>query len=230
MLKIPQPVYNGTLIGRANRFTAWVDLGGRRMLAHIPTSSRLAELIVPGYEAILTDGARPGRLTQYNLIMVRHGSELVSVDSGVPNRLMRRVFRQGTLPEFEGWTLDRPEVVLGDSRLDFLLKGPDGRCWVEVKSVTLVEDGIALFPDAPTSRGVKHLGELARAKENGDRAAAVFVVQRSDADAFSPHRSMDPVFADALNDAVSRGVEAYAYRCSICTEEIHIERRIEVRL
>jgi len=230
MLLIPDPARWARFIEKPNRFVAAVECGGEVLHAHVPTSSRLRELLVPDAEVLLVGRPAPGRVTDHDLIMVRAASGLVSVDSRVPNRLLAALLRAGGLPEFAGWPLVRPEVKLGDSRLDFLLSDGTCRCWVEAKSVTLVRDGAALFPDAPTTRGARHLGELARAREAGDRAAAVFIVQRADADRFTPNRALDPGFAQALENAVRRGVEIYAYRCRIAPERISIERRIEVRL
>ncbi|MHB9023298.1 MAG: DNA/RNA nuclease SfsA [Armatimonadota bacterium] len=230
MLTIPGPLIEGHFLHKPNRFTALVEVAGRTTTAHVPTSSRMRELLVPGARVVLVDRARPGRVTTYDLIMAYIGEELVSVDSRVPNRLLEVTFRAGELPEFAGWQFDRHEVTLGHSRLDFLLSQGDERCWVEAKSVTLVDDGTALFPDAPTERGARHLGELALAREAGDRAAAVFIIQRADARQFSPNRALDPDFAHALEDALHRGVEVYAYTCRVQSEGICIERKIPVVL
>lgn len=227
MLIIPGPTHWARFIEKPNRFVARVNVGDETLLAHVPTSSRMRELLLPGAEVLVVGRPRPaGAATQHDLVMVRTATGLVSVDSRVPNRLLNVIFRGEGLPEFEGWSLERPEVRLGASRLDFLLTREGQRCWVEAKSVTLVEDGVALFPDAPTARGARHLGELAEACEAGDRAAAIFVIQRGDAERFSPNRRLDPNFATALEDAQRRGVEIYAYRCRVEPERIVIARRL----
>ncbi|HEY3415662.1 MAG TPA: DNA/RNA nuclease SfsA [Armatimonadota bacterium] len=228
MLHIPGPLTEGRFLCKPNRFTALVEVDGRQATAHVPTSSRMRELLVPGARVIVAGRARPDRITEFDLIMAYLGEELVSVDSRVPNRLLEVTFRAGELPEFAGWQFDRHEVTLGHSRLDFLLTREGERCWVEAKSVTLVEEGMALFPDAPTARGARHLGELALAREAGDRAAAVFVIQRGDARQFTPNRALDPDFAHALEDALRRGVEVYAYTCRVQPEGICIDRKIPV--
>ncbi len=227
MIEVAGKLVDGTLIGRRARFTAMVSVGGNVMPAHLPTSSRLGELLIPDTRIILADRMRPGRLTRYDLVMVETSSGLVSVDSLVPNRLISWALRNSALPEFEGWSFARAEAVCGGSRFDFLLAGPKGRCWVEVKSVTLVQDGTALFPDAVTMRGARHLDELGDAVDHGDYAAAVFVVQRGDAHRFAPNRPLDPRFADALARAASRGVDVYAYRCRVEPGRVSIDRRIE---
>lgn len=230
MLTFPEPLVEASLVGRVNRFTAMVEIDGERLPAHLPTSSRMAELLLPGARVILQDRARPGRVTRYDIILVLHGQTWVSIDSLAPNRLIGRLLRERGLPEFAGWGLDRAECFFGQSRFDFRLCGRGGICWVEVKSVTLVEEGTALFPDAPTMRGARHLHELALAKENGDSSAAIFVVQRADAREFAPNRRTDPAFADALADAISRGVSVYAYRCAVSPEGMAIVERVPVRI
>ncbi len=137
-------------------------------------------------------------------------------------RLLYVSIRADRLEEFAGYAEVRREVTYGPSRLDLVLEGgPDGgRCFIEAKSVSLVKDGVALFPDAPTQRGRHHLGELARAKAEGHRAAVVFVVQRDDATRFSPHDEADPAFGQALREAAQAGVEVYAYKCRVSEGEV----------
>ena len=134
------------------------------------------------------------------------------------------------LPEFAGYARISMEVTFGASRIDMLLSGPQGRCYVEAKSVTLVARGMALFPDAPTIRGRKHLTSLAEAVRKGHRSAVAFVVQRPDARVFSPNDPGDREFGSALRHAVESGVEAYAYRCRVSREEIQITGAVPVRL
>jgi sugar fermentation stimulation protein A len=169
-------------------------------------------------------------VTAYDLVMAYHGDTLVSIDSRVPNRLLDRALRAGAVPEFAGWDFARGEVTLGESRLDFLLTQGERRCWIEAKSVTLVEDGTALFPDAPTARGARHLRELIAAHAAGDRAAAVFVIQRHDAVRFTPNRATDPDFAAALADAATAGVEIIPYTCTVTPAGISLAERVAVVL
>jgi sugar fermentation stimulation protein A len=148
----------------------------------------------------------------------------------MPNLLLHEAIEAGSLPELAGYSDTTREAVFEDSRIDLLLSGDRGLFYVEAKSVNLVVAGTALFPDAPTERGRKHLGTLARAVEQGHRGAVVFVIQRKDAAALSPHRDADPLFGDALTDAVARGVEAYAYTCRVSRREIEIAESVPVRL
>ncbi len=204
---------------------------GREVRAHLPNSGRMAELLVPGAAAYLSPAPPASvRKTAWDMTLVEYRDQLVSVDSRLPGALLREAIDAATLPEFDGFRLARQEVVFEDSRIDLLLSGEPGLCYLEAKSVNLVEGRTALFPDAPTERGRKHLASLARAARQGHRAAVAFVVQRSDAMELSPYRDADPLFCDALRDAVARGVEAYAYRCRVSRREIAIVEAVPVRL
>ena len=155
---------------------------------------------------------------------------LVSADSRVPNALIWETWREGGLPQFAGYTEGRREVTFYDSRLDMMLDGSNGKCYIEMKSVTLVVDGIARFPDAPTERGRKHVATLMKAMEEGHRAAAVFVIQRDDATGLTPYDANDPEFGAALREAVAAGVEAYAFTCTLTREEITLAGEVPVLL
>jgi sugar fermentation stimulation protein A len=168
----------------------------------------------------------PRRKTPYDLKLVDYAGVWVSVDARLPNLLFAEAFRRGSLPGFAGYTHLQPEVRLDDSRIDFLLSGPAGRCWVETKSVTLVNEVIACFPDAPTERGRRHLHALIRAVERGDQAAVLFVVQRHDARAFGPHVEADPDLARTLRQASMTGVAVLARRCRVSEDEIVLDASI----
>lgn len=229
-MRMPHPLTVGRFVRRDNRFRAVVEVDGRRVAAHVPTSGRLGELLTPGRELRLAPMPGPHRKTGYDLKLVRYAGVWVSVDARLPNNLFAEAFRAGSLPGFEGYTDLHPEVNLDDSRIDFLLTGPAGRCWVETKSVTLVEAGVARFPDAPTARGRRHLEALARAVGRGDRAAVVFVVQRPDARVFEPHVEADPRFARALCRAERAGVAVWAYGCRVSEDEIALANPIPTEL
>ncbi len=222
------PLIPGLFLGRPNRFVALVEVAGQAVRVHVPTSSRAHELLLPGARVLLAPCPGAHRVTAYDLVMTYHGDTLVSVDSRVPNRLLDGELRAGAVPEFAGWTYQRAEVVLGESRLDFLLQRGEARCWIEAKSVTLVVDGVALFPDAPTARGARHLRELAAARARGDRAAAVFIIQRDDARRFAPNRACDPDFAVALDAAAVAGVEIVARTCRVTPDGMALGERVEV--
>jgi sugar fermentation stimulation protein A len=213
----------------------------------VPNSGRLSELFVPGAPVWVSPVPAPDRKTPYDLRLVAHAGVFVSVDARLPASLLAEAWGKGELPGFAGYeTLER-EVRVGDSRLDLRLWSAGEPCWIEAKSVTLVNPGLtvqpvlcrtgtgdrqrlALFPDAPTSRGARHLEELIRLRRNGHRAAAIFVVQRPDATSFAPHTMADPVFAHALRAAAAAGVEVLAVTCRVSLTEIVLDRAIPVRL
>jgi sugar fermentation stimulation protein A len=231
-MKIAAKLIPATFIKRDNRFRVTVRVEGRLVWAHLPNSGRVRELLVPGRRVLLAAAQAPGRLTAYDLLMVELDGTLVSIDARLPSRLLYEALQAGRVEEFAGYAQVRREVTYGQSRLDLVLEGgPDGRrCFIEVKSVTLVEDGVALFPDAPTQRGRRHLGELARAKAEGHRAAVVFVVQRDDAVCFSPYDEADPAFGQALREVAQVGVEVYAYKCRVREEEMALDVPLPVAI
>jgi sugar fermentation stimulation protein A len=218
-----------TLLERPNRFLGVVDLEGVRTLCHIPDPGRLRELLYPGVKVYIVESPGEGRKTAYDMVLADHGGTLVSVDSRLPNRLLAEAMEAGSLPEFTGYRVARTEPAFMDSRFDLLLARGYSELVLEAKSCTLVEGGIALFPDAPTLRGARHMRTLVHALRDME-AAAVFVVQRPDARIFRPHREMDPGFSDALVAAASAGVQVYAYRCDVSLEGVRIAGRIPVSL
>ncbi|HOF86709.1 MAG TPA: DNA/RNA nuclease SfsA [Armatimonadota bacterium] len=224
----PSTLTPATFLHKPNRFVAVVEMAGETVTAHVPTSSRMRELLTPGAAVWLAPMAGARRKTAWSLVLARDGETLVSVDALAPNRLLARALAAGAVPEFAGWALARREAFFGRSRFDFLLARGERRGWVEAKSVTLVEDGTALFPDAPTARGARHLEELIAARRDGCRAAALFIIQRADAARFAPHRALDPAFAAALARARAAGVEVYAYRCAVTQDGITLGDRVTV--
>ncbi|HXF69580.1 MAG TPA: DNA/RNA nuclease SfsA [Thermoflexus sp.] len=224
------PLVQASFLQRLNRFAVEVRVGRRRVRAHLPNSGRLHELLVPGYPVWIA--RREGRRrTQYDVQVVGlPNGVLVSADARVPNLLFREAWQKGELPLFRSYTTLDAEVPLGEGRVDFRLSGPHGVAYVEVKSVTLVEEGTGLFPDAPTERGRRHVNALMAARMDGARAFIIFIVQRPDAQAFRPHDRADPAFGEILRTAVARGVEAMAYRCHVSLEEIRLVDPIPVIL
>lgn len=177
---------------------------------HLPNPGRLKELLVPGAELLLRPAKYPERRkTKFDVFAVVAEGRTVVVDSRIPNQIIREALGSGEIAEFSGYRLVRSEPARGNGRLDFLLES-DRLCLVEVKSCTLVRNGIALFPDAPTERGRRHLLELARAIEEGYRASVVFVIQREDAELFMPNDETDPDFGTALREVAAKGVEPIA--------------------
>ena len=218
-MKLSSQLQEGIFLERPNRFTALVNVNGSPVMVHVPNSGRMRELLQRGNRVLLTPKAKPGRKTDYDMSLVDLGHTLVSTDARMPPALVYEAFARGQLDQFSQYTWARREVAFAHSRLDMVM-GNGALCYLEMKSVTLVEDGVGLFPDAPTSRGVRHLDALAQAVGEGHRAAVIFVVQRQDAHAFSPNDKADPLFGRALREAKAAGVEAYAYRCFVSLEEV----------
>ena len=189
----------------------------------------MTELFVEGAPVLLRPAPTAStRRTAYDLLMIEHGARWVGVDSRTPPAIVVEAWRAGLLPSFRGYTSVRREVKLGASRIDLLFEGQPGALFVEAKSVNLVEGRTAMFPDAPTARGVKHLYELREALRQGCRAAVAFVIQRDDADCLTPHAEADPAFAAALREVVQQGVEAYAIACSVGPEGVEPVRLVPV--
>lgn len=225
-----QPLIPGRFVQRDNRFRVTVEVNGGSVAAHLPNSGRLTELLTPGRPCWLERFDSSRRKTGFDLKLVEYAGVLVSVDARLPNALFAGALEAGQLEPFRRYERFEREVSLGRSRLEFCLDMPAGVLWVEVKSVTLVEDGIARFPDAPTTRGARHAGELAERVGQGERAAIVFVVQRPDACCFAPHDGADPAFGLALREAAAAGVDVYAWSCDVSRETVAIARRIPVDL
>lgn len=228
-LRVPN-VDKARFIRRLNRFVAEVEMGGLRVMAHVPSSGRMTELLVTGAEVYVSRSLDPRRKTGCSLLMVRYGNTLVSIDSLMPNRLIYKALKAGSLPWFSSFTSIKGEVFFKESRFDFLLGGGEEKCFIEVKSVTLAEGKVARFPDAPTVRGARHLRELIGAVGEGYRAAVVFVAQRDDVASFTPNDPRDPAFGRALRDAAGSGVEVYALACKVSVSHIKLDRIIKVDL
>lgn len=207
---------------RENRFRALVRCAGAELPVHVPNSGRLGELLLPGAPAYIRLHRDPRRRTAGDLILVEHAGRLVCVDARLPPRLVVDAWQAGLLPELQGYDEVYAEAVHGESRLDLRFAAGGRACWVEAKSVTLVQDGTARFPDAPTERGRRHLRELARLAESGICAAVVFVVQREDAQAFAPNDRTDAEFGRALREARDAGVQVLALRCHVTRESIAV--------
>lgn len=231
-------IRRGVFLARPNRFIAHVALAGGAsepggfVICHVKNTGRCRELLVPGAAVYLQESGNPARKTKYDLIAVEKGtgetgrppaagvSRLINMDAQAPNRVFAQWAR-------ERWADVRPEVRYGRSRLDFCL---DGHHLVEVKGVTLEQDGRCRFPDAPTERGTRHLHELIRAVEEGYQATAFFVIQMENALDFAPNDDTDPAFGQALRQAARAGVEIAAYSCRVTPGSIEMDRPVPVLL
>lgn len=221
-------VISGRFLDRPNRFIAHVETADGVETVHVKNTGRCRELLVPGATVYLERGTNPNRKTAYDLIAVEKGDLLINMDAQAPNKVFAEWAASGAfLPEV---TAIHSEYVYGDSRLDFCLETPKGLHLVEVKGVTLEENGAARFPDAPTERGVKHIRELQKAVENGLAATLFFVVQMEDILSVAPNDATHPVFGAALREAASKGVNICAYDCAVTPDSLVIRRSIPVIL
>lgn len=213
---------------RLNRFVAelWVD--GVLICCHVKNTGRLRELFVPGARCVLAAAENPNRATPYDLVGVYRGGVLVNVDSQAPNAAAQEWVRCGGLGG--GVTLLRPEYTWGNSRFDMYAERGDERLLIEVKGVTLNIGGQARFPDAPTARGVKHVQELIRAKQDGFRCAILFVIQMPDVTSFAPNDETHPEFGDALRQAAAAGVEIHAVLCDNAPDSMRLTCEVPVQL
>jgi len=188
------------------------------------------ELLTLGTKVILREVLKENRKTSHDLIGVFYDGQMVSVDSRVPNKLVLEALRNRDIEELSEYNAIKPEYGYGRTRFDFLLSNKYEQCLLEVKSCTLVKDGVAMFPDAKTERGRRHVRDLVKAKKEGYRACVLFIVQRTDAQVFSPNDETDPEFGEALRDAAADGVEVYAYYSKFAEDRITLKGKVKVGL
>lgn len=228
-------IISARFISRPNRFVAYVNLNGTETAVHVKNTGRCRELLLPDSMVYLEDFTHQprNRKLMYDLIAVEKGNLLINMDSQAPNKVVREALENGKiqLPDMKKLTLIRPETVFGDSRFDFYIEDENGqKGFIEVKGVTLENDGIAAFPDAPTERGVKHINELIKAKNSGYNAYILFVVQMSGMKYLIPNDATHKAFGDALRLAHSCGVHVLAYECAVTPDSLDITGKINVKL
>ena len=232
-IPIPGPLQEARFVARPNRFLLEARMeGGEAVTAHLPDPGRLRELLLPDCRLWLRPASNPGRRTRWSAVLVEapDGAGPVSLDTTLANRLVRAALEGEGLPELRPWTLERAEAVHGRSRFDFSLRNEsDERLWLEVKSVTLVEDRVGRFPDAVSARAARHLRELAAIAIAGqDHAAVLFVAQRGDARRVEPAAHIDPDFGVAWTEARQAGVRFLARRCTLDLERICLAEQLPV--
>ena len=205
-------------LARPNRFVARVEADGQELICHVKNTGRCRELLVPGATVWLEESRNPNRKTKFDLIAVEKGTRLINMDAQAPNQVFREWAQAGGFRK--DLTLLRPETTYGSSRFDFYWESSEKRGFVEVKGVTLEEDGVVRFPDAPTLRGVKHLDELIKAHEAGYQAAVCFVIQMEEVRYFAPNDVTHPEFGQALRRAAAAGVEVLAMDCAVTPQSL----------
>ena len=217
----------GRFLARPNRFIAHVEIDGQTEIVHVKNTGRCRELLPVGAEVWCQKSDNPSRKTKYDLITVRKGSRLINMDSQAPNLAAKEWLAAGGLGEIKNL---RAETKHGDSRFDFSFTKNGKQCFLEVKGVTLENDGICAFPDAPTERGAKHLRGLTEATRAGYGAYVLFVIQMTDVKYLHPNDATDPEFGKALREAAANGVEVLAVDCDITIEEMKIRDFVPVVL
>ena len=211
----------GIFISRPNRFIANVEIDGTVVVCHVKNTGRCRELLIKGVNVILEVNDIPTRKTKYDLIAVYKGNVLINIDSQAPNKLFAEWV--GGSGIFEDITFIKAETTYENSRFDFYIETKDQKIFAEVKGVTLEENGIAMFPDAPTLRGVKHINELVHAKESGYESYIFFVIQMKGCSKFVPNAVTHPEFAQELALAKDKGVNVVAVSCEVFEDNLHID-------
>ena len=217
----------GTFLSRPNRFIAKIEIEGKEETVHVKNTGRCRELLPPGAEVWCEVSNNPNRKTKYDLITVRKGDRLINMDSQAPNAAAMEWLLSGSLGQVEDL---KPETFHGDSRFDLSFTLDGKPCLMEVKGVTLENDGVCAFPDAPTERGAKHLRGLTQAVKDGYTAFVLFVIQMPDVKYLHPNDKTDPAFGAALREAAENGVNVLAMDCAVTEDEMHIRLPVLVRL
>jgi len=232
-LNIEGEIIKGRFVERLNRFEAFVEIEGVKELVHVPNTGRLRELLTDNAVVIVKKFDKPSRKTKFGLLLVEKDEVWVSIDSAnVPNKIVHEALKNKFFDQLNNYGEIRREVTMINSRFDFGLYSDKNEYYIEVKGVTLVEDRQAYFPDAPTTRGTRHIKELTHIKTSGKGAGVIFIIQREDADVIMPNNRTDKEFGDALREAKEAGVDLFAYVCKIDVDqrEINIIRSIPVVL
>ncbi len=220
-------IVEGTFIKRVNRFIAHVMINGNEEVVHVKNTGRCKELFIEGRIVYLQESDNPKRKTKYSLIAIYKGHKLINIDSQVPNQVITEAIEDHTIKGFENLTFIKREQTYGNSRFDIYYECGDIKGYVEVKGVTLENEGIAKFPDAPTTRGTKHVRELIKGQEEGFINYIFLLIQIEEVHQFTPNNVTDPEFAQALKDAKQAGVVVRCFNSKITEDSINVIKEIE---
>lgn len=212
-----QSITPATFISRPNRFIAKVNINGEAVVVHVKNTGRCKELLIPGTKVFLEKAANPERKTPYDLVSVEKDGKIINIDSQAPNKVVKEWLE--STGEYDKVI---PEYKYGNSKIDFYMEKGDQKYLMEVKGCTLFRNGVGYFPDAPTERGAKHLGELTEALKEGYKTMIAFVIQGEGISEVRPNADTDPRFAEAYNAALKRGVEVLFLTCSVLSDELVI--------
>lgn len=224
------PVEEAVILKRYKRFLADVELpSGKSFTVHTANTGSMKTCWAPGWKALISDSQNPKRKLRHSLELTHNGETWIGVNTATPNKLVYEALKAGFFPEIPQWENIKPEYSIGDSRLDFWLSNGDQQAFIEVKNVTLLgPDRIALFPDAISDRGSKHLIELAELAKSGHKAFMIFIIQREDVDKFSPAAEIDALYALYLKEAEDAGVKILPYRCKVSPKGVELECKLDL--
>lgn len=230
-MKYPTPLVHGRLIKRYKRFLADVTLDNEtEVTAHCTNSGSMKTCLEEGAEVYLSPAKDPKRKTPFTWELIKINEKWVGINTNIPNQLAFEGVMAGVIPGLEGYTHVKREVKFQDSRFDVYAENDTNKCFIEVKNVTMKAGNYALFPDAVTTRGRKHLETLKRVKAEGIRAVMLYIIQRMDVTTFGPAADIDPAYAEALREAHAQGVEIIAMQAKVKPEGIELVRKMEVDL
>lgn len=229
-MKFKTPLHSGIFQKRYKRFFADIKMGEEIVVAHTANTGTMKTCLGEGWNALLSFHDSPTRKLKYSFEMIHNGKTWIGINTSLTNALAIEAIKNGVIPELAGYSDLKPEAKIGNSRIDILLSnGENDKCYVEVKNVTLIdEENYALFPDAVTERGQKHLNELLELKNQGIRTVMLFIVQREDAHSFKVEQSIDPVYCKLLREVMSAGVEVLVYQCKLSPEEIFVHKKLSI--
>lgn len=231
-MEFDKKIYEGIFIERPNRFNAKVLLNGEELTVHVPNTGRCREILKEGTKIFLREELNPTRKTKYDLIAAMKGDILINIDSQIPNKVVNEALLNRKIDTLHKYSKIKREKTYGKSRFDFKLSTEDEKenYFLEVKGVTLEDNGHCMFPDAPTERGARHILELIEAKKEGYGAGILFLVQLDNVETFSPNDERDPEFGRALRLARENGVDIMVYNCKVDKNMIEINRKINIIL
>ncbi|OOM11892.1 DNA/RNA nuclease SfsA [Clostridium saccharobutylicum] len=221
-------IVKGKFISRPNRFIANVEVNGKVEICHVKNTGRCKELLTSDATVFVQEHNNPKRKTKFSLIGVIKGNRIINMDSQVPNKVVQEWILKGNL--FKDLVLIKPEQKYNNSRFDFYVETKERKAFIEVKGVTLENEGIVMFPDAPTERGLKHVKELCQCIKDGYDAYVIFVIQMKEVLYFKPNIETHKEFGDALKDAKKAGVNILAVDCDVTQDTINIKDYVEVKL
>lgn len=229
---IEKKIVKAKFIRRPNRFQAYVYLNDEELMVHVPNTGRCREILTVGSTVLLREENNPLRKTPYDLIAGYKGDVLISIDSHIPNRVVEEALKDKKVEKLKKYDIIQREKTFGSSRFDFKLtsSAENQEYYLEVKGVTLEVEGMAMFPDAPTERGARHLRELVDVIKAGMGAGVLFLIQIDGIKSFRPHDDMDKDFGEALRFARSNGVDIYAYNCTVTENSITLNNEVQVIL